>query len=187
MSNFRAEKVLALPGTLVANTVYFVADADDGDLLQVHVSSSDATESRRIPTMLDINAAINAVVTAANGVAVTATIATLNGVGFDVNGPTKMVLVLDASDDATVASGAATYVNSGGVWVKIAEHESMDVVLNWASIQNGPTSTVAAIDQAVTDSHTHSNKTVLDKFTEVGGALTYDGDLVATQVSEVEW
>ena len=87
--------------------------------------------------------------------------------------------MLDASADATVASGAATYVYDFGntTWVKISEAESLDVVLDWSNIQNGPSSSPAAIDAAVADSHTHANKTQLDKIGENGdGNLTYDGD-----------
>lgn len=73
----------------------------------------------------------------------------------------------NASADSTVSSGAACYIAevSGDpatvTWTKVAEAESMDVVLNWADIQDKPSSTVSAIDQAVTNSHTHSNSTVL--------------------------
>lgn len=91
--------------------------------------------------------------------------------------------VKDASADSTVTSGAAEYIyeDSTNGWVKIAEAESMDVVVSWADIQNKPSSTVAAIDAAATfvagldsavtaaalksaidDDHTHSNKSVLD-------------------------
>lgn len=93
------------------------------------------------------------------------------------------VYVLDATGDPTVASGAALYIyaqdidNPGSyVWHKVAEMESLDVELNWSDILGRPTSTPAAIDQQVTDSHTHSNKTVLDALSEsVNGNLSYEG------------
>lgn len=58
--------------------------------------------------------------------------------------------MVDASADPTVDSGSATYVYSTAqsVWIKIAEAESMDVVLDWALIQNKPTAAVGAIDAA---------------------------------------
>lgn len=93
------------------------------------------------------------------------------------------VLVLDASADSTVSSGAATYVwkpakgGNTGAFHKISEQESMDVIVDWSNIQNKPNSTVAQIDQAVTDDHTHANKAVLDKLTydANNGGLLYDG------------
>jgi hypothetical protein len=51
----------------------------------------------------------------------------------------------------------------------------MDVVINWANIQNKPTSSVVDIDDAVTKKHTHTNKTELDKVGEDGnGYFTYN-------------
>ena len=41
------------------------------------------------------------------------------------------------------------------------------------------TSTVAAIDAAVANAHTHANKAVLDKLSEQDGVLCYDGLPVA--------
>ena len=42
--------------------------------------------------------------------------------------------VKDATADATVSTGAAQYIYDGSAWVKIAEAESMDLVVNWADI-----------------------------------------------------
>lgn len=76
--------------------------------------------------------------------------------------------VEDATADSTVDDGAAAYLarvdeNDGTVtWVKVAEAESLDVVLSWANIKDKPTSSVADIDDAVAKKHSHTNKTVLD-------------------------
>jgi len=187
MSNFLATKVLALPATLAPNTVYFVADADDADLIKVYVSTNDGLQARRVPTMTDIVASINDIVTSANSVEVTGLYADLSGVDFNVNGPTKMVLVLDATGDTSVSSGAATYVNHSGNWIKIAEHESQDLVLQWSAIQGRPTSSATAIDDAVAASHSHSNASVLELLTDNAGVLMYDGTPVATQFGAAEW
>ena len=48
------------------------------------------------------------------------------------------VYVKDASADTTVNSGGAYYLYDGTAWVKTAESESMDVVLEWNAIQNKP-------------------------------------------------
>lgn len=75
-----------------------------------------------------------------------------------------VVMVLDATGDATVTSGAALYAfrNSDNSWTKVAEYEGMDAVVQWSNINGRPSSTPAQIDSAVTNSHTHSNKAVLD-------------------------
>lgn len=186
MTNFRAEKVLALPGSLTANTIYFVADGVDADLMEVYVSSSNGTSARRVPTMADINTAIAGATGAASGILVVADITARDNLGHAL--PSKMVLVVDATGDGSVLSGAATYVNDGNNWIKIAEHESLDVTLEWASIQNGPTSSVAAIDQAVSNSHTHANEAVLDNLTySAENGLLYNTAPVSTRFSTLEW
>lgn len=48
------------------------------------------------------------------------------------------VYVKDASADTTVNSGGAYYLYDGAAWVKTAEAESMDVVLEWNAIQGRP-------------------------------------------------
>jgi hypothetical protein len=185
MANFRAEKVLALPGTLTPNTIYLVTDAD-ADLLQLHVSSSDGASSRHVPTMAEINTVIANATSNANGINVVADIAARDALDFAL--PSVMVLVVDATDDNSVLTGAATYVNDGSSWIKIAEHESLDVTLEWANIQNGPTSTVAAIDAAVTASHSHTNKAVLDNLTySAANGLMYNTAPVGTNFATVAW
>lgn len=99
----------------------------------------------------------------------------------------ELVMVTDASEDPTVESGWAIYrrltsasdLTDLASWQKIAEKESLDVVVSWENLKDKPTSTVSAIDAAVTNSHTHANKAVLDKLSEQNGVLCYDGLPVA--------
>ena len=108
----------------------------------------------------------------------------------------QLVWVTDASGDTTVTSGWAVYRKKVGVgidyttldgWQKVAEAESLDVVVSWDNIQGKPTSTPAQIDQAVTDDHTHANKAALDELADAttGTApdevigLTYKGRALA--------
>lgn len=87
------------------------------------------------------------------------------------------VWVRDAAADPTVDSGAARYLYDGADWIKTAEAESMDLVLDWALLRNKPTSAVADIDDAVGKRHEHANRTeVLDKLTgDDDGNLLFDG------------
>lgn len=119
----------------------------------------------------------------------------------------QLVMVTDASADTTVTSGWAIYrkrsaagvdytivndvaestpgANDGRTagWQKIAENESLDVVVEWANIANGPSSTAAQVDDAVTKAHTHANKAIIDEFADTGTAqdpvLTYKSKQVA--------
>lgn len=47
-------------------------------------------------------------------------------------------LVIDATADTTVESGGAEYVYDGTSWQKISEFNDLDLVINWADIQNKP-------------------------------------------------
>lgn len=51
----------------------------------------------------------------------------------------KIYIVLNASDDSSVKSGWAEYVYDSSKWLKIAEQESIDMVVDWADVTNKPT------------------------------------------------
>ena len=180
MAQFQIFKETALPGVLVANAIYLITHATNANYLEIYVTDNAGTATRRIPTEADIQSLINASVSALSSIEVVADIASRDALAPTIN---TQVLVLDASADGTVTSGAATYIwdNANTSWEKISEAESLDVALNWASIIGGPASSPAAIDAAVAASHTHANITELNKVAEDGnGHMTYDGDNFVT-------
>lgn len=85
--------------------------------------------------------------------------------------------VIDATGDDTVQNGGAKYLRmSDGTWLKTAEAESMDVILQWQNIVGKPSSTPDDIDLAVAKQHIHSNYEVLTHVNDDGaGNLTYKG------------
>ncbi len=88
--------------------------------------------------------------------------------------PGDQVWVLDATADATVNSGAAQYiyVSTETGWVKTAETESMDVVVQWGNVQG-----TEAVQDAVAKKHEHANKALLDGIVldEAAGTVTIGG------------
>ncbi|WP_298031411.1 hypothetical protein [uncultured Desulfovibrio sp.] len=90
--------------------------------------------------------------------------------------PGDRVFVVDATGDATVASGSATYIwMPDFTWRKLSEDESIDM-LSWENLDGKPQSTVADIDLAVARQHAHANKTELDVLSDDGtGNLLYRG------------
>ena len=184
MTKFAVSKVAALPGTLAPSTLYFVSDAVNADLMKVYLSDSTGATVRHLPTKQEIDIAIAAAVSASNGMVRVATITARDALTPSGN---MLVLVTDATGDATVASGAASYFWDGAVWTKVTEFESLDVVQTWANLQNKPTSTVAAIDAAVAASHSHTNKAVLDLLSDNAGALEYKGAPIATSYTTEAW
>jgi len=187
MSLLRIERVNALPGTLTANTMYLVKSATAG-LADVYLVGSTVAEVRHIISKAEIDTLISTAVTNFNNIEVVADITARNALGATLT-RNALVLVADATGDATVTSGAALYIfNSGDdSWTKVSEFESLDVVLSWANIQDKPVSSVADIDSAVTQRHSHSNKTELDKVGEADGAFTYNGANPEAGIAVTEW
>ena len=187
MSNpFIIEKLLALPTSFTPSTVYVIQDPVDPNFIELYVSSADGLSAKKIPGKADITTWINTAVATVNTGNVVADIA-----ARDALAPSKVTfaVVLDATGDTTVLSGAATYVFDpvALTWTKIAEYESMDVVADWNSLINKPSSTVTAIDAAVAASHTHGNMPVLDKLGEdLAGNVTYNGAVISS-TSQMVW
>jgi hypothetical protein len=176
----------ALPGTLQPYSIYMIAPAARPDYVEIYVTSSTGA-ARRVIDKTDIETLISDALTAARELKIVADIAARNALD-----PTfaQYVFVIDATADTTVTSGGATYLYNVDTeaWIKISEAESLDVVIDWSDIQNGPESTVAEIDAAVAAAHTHANKTQLDKIGEdADGNLTYDGELPLTGWSSTTW
>ena len=128
----------------------------------VHLSTLiDGTEQSILPrtsaAQVDFNGgnvdaelrALRALVTGKGSISVTPTIASRDQLTTTVG---SLCWVVDASADASVAAGAACYLyqDDTAKWVKVAETESMDIVLAWASIAGKPSAAVADIDAAAT-------------------------------------
>ena len=176
MAVFKIHKTTSLPGTLEGNSVYLVAPSSKPNYVEMYVTSTDGTQVRRIINSSDIQAMIDAAVAnVTSGIEIIADIAARDAL-TPTNG--KYVLVLDATGDSTVTSGAASYVwySTTSQWIKLTEYESMDMTITWAMIEGKPTSSPSAIDTAVANSHVHTNMTELGKIGEdANGDFTYNG------------
>lgn len=168
-------KVNTLPGTLEADSFYYVLN---GNYAESYLTNSTGV-AKAVGNTAMINALIDARMAAASTLQQVATIVARNTAKASVTTNT-MYLVTDASGDTSVASGAALYFynKTADTFTKVAEYESMDVVLQWANIQGKPNSTPAAIDTAVGNSHTHTNMTVLNNLSDSSGRLAYGGTVV---------
>ena len=182
----KVHKVNTLPGSLEASALYLVKSAETG-LFDLYVSSKDGLEARHIISKAEIQSMVNTAVAGASNIFVVADITARDALAPTV---VTQAIVVDATGDTTVKSGSATYVYNpvGTAWQKIAEHESMDVVLQWANIQGRPTSSVAEIDDAVGKKHSHANAATLDKLgQDVDGQLTYEGKNLHVYLSSDQW
>lgn len=173
MSIIQFHKVTALPGTLAPNAFYYV---ENGTYAESYLTNQ-AGAARAIGNSVMINALIDAKLASQNAMEIVADIAARDALTGSATS-NLIILVNDASADSTVNAGAALYSwdNGAGVVSKLSEFESLDVTLTWSALTGAPTSTPAAIDQAVTDSHTHANLATLNKLGEgANGEPTYAG------------
>ncbi|CAH1044560.1 hypothetical protein [Halomonas sp. TD01] len=189
MASLTVYRETALPGTLTANSIYFVAPASRPDYVEIYVTGNDPATVKRVIDEEDVQALIDASMASggANTLEIVNDIAARDALVLEGN---TLVLVLDASADATVASGAATYAyrHSDTSWTKISEAESLDINFNWSSLADKPVSAVSDIDDAVTKRHAHANKTQLDKIDEdANGNMTYGGSLPVTAWASNSW
>ncbi len=186
MATFKVFKETTMPGSPQPHSIYLVAPAAHPNYLEVYVTDAAGTANRRTHKVEDIQAMIDASIAGVGATVIVDDIAARNALS-PANGTTA--LVIDASADATVASGAATYIwrQSTTSWIKISEAESMDITLNWSDIVGKPSSAVADIDDAVTKRHTHANKTQLDQIGEASGEMTYNGNHIAPRLETTGW
>lgn len=163
------------PAAWIPRSVNYVAVSDG--IMEVYVADANGVP-RRIFNEDDVITLIDAAIAAAGGVQEVADIAARDALTPE---GVVQVYVRDAADDLSVGSGGAFYLYrpSDMTWKKTGEEESLDLVLEWDSISGRPNSSPAAIDNAVGNSHAHSNMTELDKIGEdADGEPTYSGSRV---------
>ena len=186
MAILKIEKVNTLPGVYTASTLYMVKNATNVNLFDLYLSTSDGSSVRHIISEGDIDSKINNALAAMNTALVVADITERDALTLNT---VTTVLVLNATGDPTVEVGGATYIYNPATttFYKIAEHQTIDAVINWTDIVGRPTSSPAAIDSAVTNSHTHTNKSLLDGLSEVGNHLYLNGAPVRAYLEVESW
>ena len=187
---FKIHRVTALPEPLEAYAVYLVAPPGVEDYVEMYVVNSTGTKARRIIKESDIKTLIDtAIQDKVKPISEIRVVADGKALG-ELDSTAVFAYVKDAKTvpGSEVKDGGATFIRDGLSWVKVAEAESLDVVLKWDDIQGKPSASKEDIDDAVTKKHTHTNKTQLDKVDEdENGNFTYGGNPVATAWSTTAW
>lgn len=179
----------AVPSTWPANAVCFVRVNGVAETYVVDGNGNPypATNTQAIATT------VNTLLSDFNLVQVVDNIAARDDYVASASTKNLLFLVLDATADNRVSSGAAFYAyqeaqgGNPGVFHFISDFESQNLVLNWTNIQNKPDSTVSQIDDAVGKAHTHTNKAVLDGLSDSVGQLQYNGTAVGAVFSTTDW
>lgn len=135
-------------------------EAESGNLVTLSGVASDSTSlgtftGATITDNVTIKAALQELETAVEAVPGQVQYVVADITARDALTPNNadIAYVVDASADATVASGAAMYIRSSGAWAKIGEFESLDVATDLA------TGTINATTVEITSS-TGNNVTV---------------------------
>lgn len=184
--HFKVYKETALPNKLESHAIYLISTSEKPDFFEMYVTNADGTKAKRQFGEKEVKQLLAEFAASKGQLSVVESIAERNAIDQKVVG--SEVFVKDATQDSTVTSGSARYLWDGTNWVKVSESESMDLVLDWDSIQNKPNSTPQQIDAAVGNSHTHSNMSQLNKIGEdESGNLTYGGNTVKTEWSSNNW
>jgi len=111
--------------------------------------------------------------------------------GFTTDEIGTMCIVKDPSDDeVNEGVGPAQYIlvddgNDGVEWQYLFHLGGAEISTEWDEIAGKPSSSATDIDDAVAKKHTHTNKSVLDKFTEVSGDILYDGSQIGVRYNQV--
>lgn len=192
MSQINFFKVTTLPAEPVANSFYFV---ENGTYAESYITDTTGA-TRSIGNSAMINQLAKARISELHRFTIVEDITARDA--LTVGTQAFMVLVLDATNDTTVDNGAALYafdpdMTPDAGFRKVAEYESMDIdfselEIDWSQLVNGPDSTPAQIDDAVSKAHSHANKLQLDKIGESAeGYMTYDGTVVGAVWDEANW
>lgn len=188
MAQIKFFKVLQLPEVVEGNAFYYIAN---GEYAESYLTNgSGVVKAVGNTAMINdlISAALAGQHAAGSALEIVATIAARNTL-FAAATANVLALVVDATGDATVSSGSALYAYSSlnQAVYKVAEYESLDLVMTWAGLQGRPNSSVAQIDSAVAASHAHANGGVLDKLSEANGQLQYNGVPLTTAWATNNW
>ncbi len=183
---YQVRKLTTVPSVpTTPHTVFYVAPTETPNYVEIYISNASGDAIKRVINKSDIDMMIGAAISNISKYQVVSDIAARNALTDKSN----LIYVKNATGDSTVKSGGATYIydSATSAWIKTSEAESMDLVFSWANLQDKPTSSVAAIDAAVSASHNHNNKTQLDNISEINGLLSYKGKYVTTTINDDAW
>lgn len=181
---FKIYRETALPSTLQPYALYFIKGVGN-DYVEQYATDSTG-QAIRVFSKADVEALITSHLANIGKLTVVDDISSRDMLN-DTIANNAEVYVINASADDTVSTGGARYLRHNSNWVKVSETESQDLVLSWDNLHDKPNVTAQQIETAVTQSHTHGNKSELDKIGEENGNLTYGGNPVKTAWESVAW
>ncbi len=186
MSAFRIERILVLPEEYTASTMYIMKSEEEGKV-DLFFTGTDVTDVRKVIGTSDVNEIVLASLANFNTLEIAATIDARDDLVLSRN---CLVLVLDATGDVTVDTGAALYAydKNTTLFYKVSQFEPSGATVDWTEVGNRPESAPSAIDTAVGLAHGHSNKEIIDGLSEdEDGNLLYNGQGISAVLAVSEW
>ena len=196
MSKFKIVRVTALPSTITPSTMYILKTPTSA-IAEVYFSNNDG--SVLVPGITEQFITDSFASLLASGMGQIEIVENINERNRANKNGNCLIMVIDATGDEFGSIGTVLYlyraINSS--YFRVSSFDGTNDAINggtggtiwWDTIQGRPTSTPEQIDQAVADSHTHSNKSVLDRIgVTADGVLTVDGNIFANIVMvEGDW
>ena len=196
MSKFKIVRVTTLPSTITPSTMYILKTPTSA-IAEVYFSNNDG--SVLVPGITEQFITDSFASLLASGMGQIEIVENINERNRANKNGNCLIMVIDATGDEFGSTGTVLYlyraINSS--YFRVSSFDGTNDAINggtvgtiwWDTIQGRPTSTPEQIDQAVADSHTHSNKSVLDRIgVTADGVLTVDGNIFANIVMvEGDW
>lgn len=164
-------KVLALPSTLEPSSFYYV---ENGNFVDGYLTDG-AGVAKPVGNVSMINSLLDDRISELNDIDIVADITERDALVLSTS---QLVLVIDASADVSVTSGAALYIwdTEDNSFKLLVIYTDVNATISWANILNKPSSSTSDIDDSVSKKHSHSNSVELSKVGETGtGIMTYGG------------
>lgn len=180
----RFRRVNVLPGTLEPDTMYIVK-APGSTEAKLVFTGSDASIVVGTIDRVAIEGIISQSVEAHTSVHFYATYAEMTAGALKANG---LCYVADIAGDPLGGSGVGVYVYDfdNARFTKFPGGSGPSGPVAWGDLVGKPTSTPAAIDDAVAKAHAHTNKPILDNMSEnAQQKLMYRGRQVAEPATAV--
>ena len=164
-------------GGTLASGAFVAAYAHPGShpitmITGLQAALDDKVDNSRVAVDVPLGAKFTDTITTINGVS--GAISKADIVALGIPGTDKDTIYEHPTGDGNLHVPVTGIVSNGKVLTGGATAGSMSWLtpkVTWANVSNKPSSSTTAIDGAVTDRHTHSNKTLLDSYTQTNTNL----------------
>lgn len=179
-TEYKLFRLTALPGTLAADSIYFTAGPNAGEL-NLTITGNTGAIQRSVISHAEVDVKVANAMAGNDSIKSVADIAARDALTLATSG---MVLVVDASSEADVVAGAALYfyTKSTDTYTKVSEFESLE--LDWAHLKDKPAETVADIDEVVSNLIGNAADTLTDISEDANGDLEFNSKVMGKSYFE---